>query len=223
MELKYILFDMDGVILNSKDSILDATKYTLAQFGKVLNPEDESKIIGPPLMNIYRNIFGFEPEVANQAVQIYRDHYAAVSFQYDKPFDGVEEMLQELLGHDKKLMIATARYSKTAEEVLERIGLLQYFCYVGGTSLDAETGALAVMSKGEVIDHVLKENDIFDRECAIMVGDRGDDIIGAKENKLKSIGATYGFGSEEELVSAGADVLAATPQAISRYIIESYE
>jgi len=223
MELKYVLFDMDGVILDSKNSILDATEYTLSRFGKSLRPEDEGKIIGPPLMRIYTEIFGFDPAEAEEAVKIYREHYREVSSQFDRPFDGVEEMLQELLGHDKKLMIATARYHGTAEEVLENIGLLKYFCYVGGVDLNAETGGLTSMNKSDVIDRVLKANDIFDRECAIMVGDRGDDIIGAKENQLSSIGVLYGFGTKEELEQAGADFLAPSPAAVSRHIIEDYE
>lgn len=223
MELKYVLFDMDGVILDSKDSILDATEYTLAQFGKTLAPEDHKKIIGPPLMRIYREIFDFDPDMAQEAVRIYRERYHTVSCQYDKPFAGVEEMLQELLGHDKKLMIATARFSGGAEEVLENIGLRQYFCYIGGVPLQAEAGGMFSTSKSDVIKCVLTENDIFDRECAIMVGDRRDDIIGAKDNLLKSIGALYGFGTEEELVEAEADFLAASPAMISRHIIEDYE
>lgn len=45
-----------------------------------------------------------------------------------------------------------------------------------------------------------------------MIGDRNYDIIGAKENNLKSIGVTYGFGTREELEKAGAD-----------YIVENVE
>ena len=45
-----------------------------------------------------------------------------------------------------------------------------------------------------------------------MVGDRNYDILGAKSNKLKSIGVTYGFGTKQELETAGAD-----------YIVENVE
>ena len=41
-----------------------------------------------------------------------------------------------------------------------------------------------------------------------MVGDRKHDIIGAKSEGIASVGVLYGYGSREELVMAGADVLA---------------
>jgi phosphoglycolate phosphatase len=47
-----------------------------------------------------------------------------------------------------------------------------------------------------------------------MIGDREHDIIGAKENGLKSIGVLYGYGSEKELKSCGADYIVSTPEDI---------
>ncbi|EQC81466.1 Phosphoglycolate phosphatase [Enterococcus sp. HSIEG1] len=44
-----------------------------------------------------------------------------------------------------------------------------------------------------------------------MIGDRSHDILGAKANGLSAIGVLYGFGSEEELLSAGAVALAEKP------------
>lgn len=40
-----------------------------------------------------------------------------------------------------------------------------------------------------------------------MIGDRKHDIIGAKENRLDSIGVLYGYGDREELSQAGADYI----------------
>ena len=53
-----------------------------------------------------------------------------------------------------------------------------------------------------------------------MVGDRSNDIVGAKENGLKSIGVLYGYGSREELLGAGADVLAQTPADVKTIVEE---
>jgi phosphoglycolate phosphatase len=50
---------------------------------------------------------------------------------------------------------------------------------------------------------------------AAMVGDRHFDIEGAKANGVRAIGATWGFGSREELRDAGADVIVDTPAALS--------
>ena len=54
-----------------------------------------------------------------------------------------------------------------------------------------------------------------------MVGDRSNDIVGAKENGLKSIGVrSTGNGSREDLLGAGADVLAQTPADVKTIVEE---
>jgi len=51
-------------------------------------------------------------------------------------------------------------------------------------------------------DLVRKVSDLLKVEMAIVVGDRREDIMAAKENGMKSIGCLYGYGSREELEEA---------------------
>jgi phosphoglycolate phosphatase len=53
-----------------------------------------------------------------------------------------------------------------------------------------------------------------------MVGDRMYDILGARKNNCLSMGVTYGYGSEEELRSAGADLLCDSPSEIVAHFDE---
>ena len=56
----------------------------------------------------------------------------------------------------------------------------------------------------------------------LMVGDRMYDVFGAKENGCFSLGVTYGYGSEEELRSAGADLVCDSPQEIAAHFLPSH-
>ena len=60
-------------------------------------------------------------------------------------------------------------------------------------------------SKEEVIDYVLKTKEVVSLSEVIMVGDRKFDILGAKHAGVSSVGCVYGYGSREELETAGAD------------------
>ena len=44
-------------------------------------------------------------------------------------------------------------------------------------------------------------------ESSLMIGDRNYDVIGAKDNGMKVVGASYGYGGKTELIEAGADAL----------------
>ena len=45
-------------------------------------------------------------------------------------------------------------------------------------------------------------------------------MIGASKAGIRSIGVLYGYGSREELERAGADMIAVTPDDISKLILQ---
>ena len=57
------------------------------------------------------------------------------------------------------------------------------------------------------IDYAYPEN-------TVMIGDRAYDMEAAVEAGIRRIGVTYGYGTEEELVQAGAETAADSPSGI---------
>lgn len=47
-----------------------------------------------------------------------------------------------------------------------------------------------------------------------MIGDRKEDIIAGKSNGIKTIGVTYGYGSEEEIIDASPNNICHEPYEI---------
>lgn len=52
-----------------------------------------------------------------------------------------------------------------------------------------------------------------------MIGDREYDVIGGKETNIDSIGVTWGYGSREELETAGATWIASSVDGLCRLIV----
>lgn len=73
--------------------------------------------------------------------------------------------------------------------------------------------------KKDVIKYALDNIKNVDIKSCIMVGDRNYDIIGAKENNLKSIGVTYGFGTRKELEKAGADYIVPNAEELKKILL----
>jgi phosphoglycolate phosphatase len=100
-----------------------------------------------------------------------------------------------------KLVVATVKPSPIAAKVLSEMGLEHYFSGVAGSSMDH-----ARRDKGDIIRHALQTYGL-DPAHSAMVGDRAQDIRGARSNHLYAVGVTWGFGPLEELTSAGPDHL----------------
>jgi len=73
--------------------------------------------------------------------------------------------------------------------------------------------------KEDVIRYAFSTAGITDPTRAIMIGDRKHDVIGARINGMDCIGVTFGYGSREELFSAGAAFIADDFDSVINYII----
>ena len=168
------------------------------------------------------DMYGMSKDESEQAIRFFHEYYDEKGLFENRPYDGVEDMLHTLYAHGKKLMIATAKAQTIAERVADHFGLSQYLCNIKVTNADfvAEGDGIRA-TKEDVINYILKTNDILDPENAVMVGDRGSDIAAARKFGLQTIGAAYGYGSREELTAAEPDYIAEDPMQLIEIIVQS--
>ena len=184
-EYKYILLDLDGTITDPMIGITRCVEYALNHFGIQVNDLRElCPVIGPPLLDSFRDFYHFTDEQAKEATEKYRERFADTGIYENKLYDGMKDFLEEATRQGRILMLATSKPTVFAKRILDYFDIARYFTFVAGSGLDG-----SFYTKGDVI------------------GDRKHDIIGAKENRLDSIGVLYGYGDREELSQAGADYI----------------
>ncbi|SES88544.1 phosphoglycolate phosphatase [Enterococcus malodoratus] len=209
---KIVLFDLDGTLTDSSEGILNSVRYMLEK--KALKVPDLATLhtfIGPPLDETLNHLYGLNKDESQKAVEIYREYYAEKGIKQLAVYPGIEEIL-ETLSADYVLAIATSKPEFYAKKILADVNLSSYFTGIFGADLAGERS-----KKTDVIAYALEQ---LEGDSAVMIGDRKFDIIGAKENHLKSIGVLYGFGDLQEMTDAEADKIAATveeiPAAVNR-------
>ena len=209
-DFQYILFDLDGTLTDSGEGITKAVQYALKYFGIEVDDLNElKKFVGPPLRDSYKNFYDFDDEKAELGIKKFREYYTDTGIYENSVYDGVEETLKSLKNSGKTLIIATSKPEAHANIVLDHFDLSKYFDFICGADFE-ETR----VKKGDVIKYAIESAGIEDLSKVIMVGDREHDIIGAKENKIKSIGVLYGYGDVLELTQARADFVVEKPQDI---------
>ncbi|WP_233183182.1 HAD family hydrolase [Paenibacillus sonchi] len=212
--LQSILFDLDGTLTDPKEGITKSVEYALGKFNiAVEHPDLLLPYIGPPLYDSFMEIQGFTAERAAQAVEFYRERYSTLGMFENAVIPGIPELLEELQGRGFDLYVATSKPTVFAEEIIRHYGLDQYFRHVAGSNLDGTRS-----KKKEVIQYVLDEQQIA-AGTAVMIGDREHDIIGARACGVASVGVLIGYGSEEELQSAGADYIARNVKEVGDIIL----
>lgn len=213
--VKTVLFDLDGTLTDSGLGITKAVQYALGQMGYEVPPRESLfKFIGPPLHRSFQMFYGMDEETSVEAVRQFRVYYNEMGgILENEVYGGVREMLERLHRAGVRLMIATSKPEPAAIRVMHHFGLDAFVPEIIGGRDDASRN-----TKGKVIAYALREYGV-DPRTAIMVGDREHDVHGAAENGIPCIGVTWGYGSREELESAGAAVVFDRPDEVADYIL----
>lgn len=196
---KAILFDLDGTLTESGEGITKCVQYALEKLGK---PEADLKklevFIGPPLMEQFMKYAGLDEETARRAVEYYRERYSTTGIFENRPYPGVEEMLQELKRKKYLLAVASSKPEYFVKQILDYFHLTEYFDEIVGSELNGSR-----TNKTEVIEETLRRLGLDKhREQVIMVGDKEHDVLGARAAGLECVAVSYGYGTEEELTAA---------------------
>ncbi len=112
--------------------------------------------------------------------------------------------IAEVLAHAARstpgrMFVATSKPHVFATRIIAHFGLQQA---ISTTCSALELDGTRV-NKVELLAYALEQTGV-DPAAAVMIGDRSHDVIGAKRNGIRAVGVTYGYGSSEELIEAGA-------------------
>ena len=111
------------------------------------------------------------------------------------------------------MYLMTSKPHSYAKKITAHFGLTKFLTYEFGSELDGKN-----TNKTDLIGHALGFLNISPSKV-IMVGDRKYDIIGAKENFVKTIGVSWGYGTKFELEEAKPDYLIKNPEELTKTIL----
>lgn len=201
---EYLFFDLDGTLTDPALGITNSFIHALKYFGmEIPSYKTLCTFIGPPLPDTFKTQFGFDDTKAAEGVKKYREYFATKGLLENSVYPGIPELLAELKKAGKKLVVATSKPEEYSVRIIEHFGLSQYFENICGSLMNESRS-----KKDEVISYAIERNNISDKSKILMIGDRKHDILGAKKVGLKSCGVLFGYGSQEELETAGADYIA---------------
>ncbi|HET6507819.1 MAG TPA: HAD hydrolase-like protein [Baekduia sp.] len=198
-----VLFDLDGVLVDSRTAFVRSVNAALAEHGLPERPAEELlPHLGPPLHRTMA-LFASDEAQADALVVSYRARYRSTMAAESAVFDGIPEALDELAA-TMPLVVATSKPQAMAEPLLEQLGLRGRFGAIHGPQLQArdETKSMTIARALEGLPHA---------RSPVMVGDRKFDVLGARAHDMPCVGVLWGIGTERELREAGAAALATEP------------
>ena len=215
MNIKAVIWDLDGTLLNTLDDLAASVNAALAMNGMPLRSTEEVRaFVGNGIRNLMiRAVPGGEANPAfDKALEDFIRHYGAHSRDRTRPYDGILEMLDKLSGEGVKHAIVSNKID-FAVKALSRA----YF----GERMCAAIGDDPSRARKPAPDSVLaamREMGVTAQET-VYVGDSDVDVLTARNAGVPCVAVLWGFRDEACLRAAGAERLARTPDEL-REIIE---
>jgi phosphoglycolate phosphatase len=199
-----VLFDLDGVLLDSRLAIVRCLEHALRVHGIPVPPRAQLEgYIGPPLLDALAELAG--PENAAACLATYRERYAASSLEETLVAAGADAALAAV-AEAVPVAIATTKPHAYAIPLCERLGLARHVRGIFGPELDAADEVKTV-----TIARALQALKLQPGADVPMVGDRRHDVEAARANGLSCVGVLWGIGDEAELRAAGAAPIVSRP------------
>lgn len=214
-----IAFDLDGTLSDPARGLIQGFVYCFKKLGIAYDSEESlRKYIGPSLYDEWQEDFGFTPDEANFAIELFREYYNIYGWWDNDLYDGIPEVLATLKKAGKKIVLASSKPLDTAKKVLELFGLTQYFDFIGGATSHQND------QKWQVLNWSLRSvgidvNNPESLSKCILIGDRKYDAEGAKICGIDSMGVLYGHGTNEEINSSGFTLVAENVADILKAIL----
>ncbi|HEY9741482.1 MAG TPA: HAD hydrolase-like protein [Coleofasciculaceae cyanobacterium] len=204
MTVKVIMFDFDGTLADTLDTLVTITNRLALEFGyKPTAPEELAQI---------RNLSSREI-VMQSGISIFKIPFLLKKIkgnlhneiQYLNSIPGIKEALIQLKYEGNILGILTSNSEENVRIFLNKQGMEELFSFVY-----SET---TLFSKHKIIRKFMKENYLSSEEI-VYVGDETRDIESSKKIPIKVIAVSWGFNSREVLAKHKPDFLIHKPSEL---------
>lgn len=213
-EFEFILFDLDGTLIDTGAGIINGVKYSLKKLGYPLNGnEDFDFFVGPPLKETFQSRLGFDEQKASNAVLLFRKYYAEQGKLECSPYCDMIKVLKVLNENGKKIFVATSKPTTFSCDILRKFNMLNQFVEVVGSNLDNTRS-----KKSEIIEYILDKYQIKDRNKVLFIGDTEFDAKGAQDTGVSFGAVTYGYGFAKGYENNGFVFVEDTPLKILDHI-----
>ena len=210
------IFDLDGTLLDTLGDLHSAVNFALRKFRFPERTIHEVRsFIGNGVVKLMERATpeNTDGETQLRCLDAFRKYYLAHMADTTAPYEGVTQLLKELMAGGVKIAVVSNKLHPAVEDLCESYfpGLIHKAV---GVSAEEERKPSPV--------NVIKAMEIFsaDSESCIYIGDIEVDVQTAHNAGIKCIGVTWGFRTKEDLVTAGCDLIADTCDEIKDIILK---
>lgn len=199
MQVKAIVFDLDGTLLNTLDDLWLSVNYTMKKYGF---PERDKREVRSFLGSgvrylVNKSLPDDKKDMTDECLATFKAYYDIHKDDNTRPYDGVIDMLKAVRAAGIKSAIVSNKYDAAVQELKNVTfnGLVDFAVGEGNgiKTKPAPDGVLLALKNLGV-----------NKDEAVYVGDSEVDLKTAENSGLKCVAVTWGFRDRDFLLDNGA-------------------
>jgi phosphoglycolate phosphatase len=212
-----VCFDLDGTLVDPLLGVRNCVQKTCEAFGLAVPTESTVRDwIGFGMREALSSLKGLEdPHRLEAALDFYWDRYREDGVFEHELYPGIFHLLHRLKRQGHRIYIVSAKPSLFARRIAYQFDLNLIFDEIYGSTLKGQW-----QPKTEVLAGLAAQGTIW--PGGVFIGDRGVDMVAAKDHGLEAVGVLWGYGSREELISSGAQHICASVAELDVWLRERF-
>jgi phosphoglycolate phosphatase len=195
---KLVIFDLDGTLLNTIEDLAQAANYALEKNEFATHSMASYPFfVGNGVRRLITRVLPEDhrdEETVNHLLKDFLEFYNEHCTQYTRPYDGMPELLSDLHDMGVRMAVASNKYQQAVDKIIGH-----YFPDINFVAVEGQREGVNIKPDPSVVFSILAQAQVAKADT-LYVGDSGVDMETARRACVDSVGVTWGFRSEKELV-----------------------
>ena len=209
---RLVIFDLDGTLLNTIEDLGHAANYALEKNGFATHTlASYPFFVGNGVRRLITRVLPEEHRddaTIDRLLKDFREYYDEHCCDCTKPYPGMPELLRDLRDQGVQMAVASNKYDAAVQKIINH-----YFGDIDFVAIEGQKEGVNVKPDPSVVFAILAKARTPKREV-LYVGDSGVDMETARRACVDSVGVTWGFRPEKELVESLAGTIIHQPSDV---------
>lgn len=214
---KLAIFDLDGTLLNTIDDLGHAANYALEKNGYPTHSiASYPFFVGNGVRRLIERVLPEDARTVNIVDRLlvhFKEYYNEHNTDFTVPYQGIPELLNKLSAHGVAIAVASNKYQQATEKLINH-----YFPNISFVAVEGQKENVPVKPDPSIVFEILSKAKM-PKADTIYIGDSGVDMETARRACVDSVGVTWGFRPEKELIESHADNIVNSPSEIATLVL----
>ena len=216
---KLAIFDLDGTLLNTIEDLGYAANHALQAHGYPTHSiASYPFFVGNGVRRLIERVLSEDARTEatiDRLLSTFKEYYNDHNTDYTKPYEGIPELLSLLSSRGVAIAVASNKYQAATEKLISH-----FFPTLSFIAVEGQKEGVPVKPDPSIVFEILAKAKT-PKADTIYIGDSGVDMETARRACVDSVGVTWGFRPEKELVENHADTIVNSPGDIEKLVFSN--